>query len=96
MVGLYICRRLIPITEYNKDVRIDNKVVIVTGANTGIGKETALAMAERGAKVYLACRDPVKCDATRQEIIYRTGNQNVFNRTLDLASFKSIRKFVKE
>lgn len=39
-----------------------DKVVIVTGANTGIGKETAWELARRGAKVYMACRDLKRCE----------------------------------
>lgn len=40
----------------------EGKVVIVTGANTGIGKETAWELAKRGAKVYMACRDLRRCE----------------------------------
>lgn len=41
-------------------------MVIVTGANTGIGKETAWEMARRGAKVYMACRDLKRCEQVRK------------------------------
>lgn len=47
--------------EFAKSVRADGKVVIITGSNTGIGKETALELAKRGATVYMACRDMKKC-----------------------------------
>ena len=75
---------------------MDGKVVIITGCNTGIGKETALDLARRGASVYMACRDKVKCEEARQEIIKATGNLNVFNRSLDLSSLDSVRRFVAE
>ncbi|XP_059223835.1 retinol dehydrogenase 13-like [Stomoxys calcitrans] len=79
--------------SYRKTNRIDGKVVIVTGSNTGIGKEIALELAKRGGRVYLACRDFQKCEKARQEIIQLTGNKNIFNRTLDLASLQSVREF---
>lgn len=78
------------------DVRIDGKVVIITGANTGIGRETALDLAKRGARVYLACRDLQKADTARMEIIHDSSNKAVYTRHLDLTSFESIRKFVEE
>ncbi|CAH1995560.1 unnamed protein product [Acanthoscelides obtectus] len=40
----------------------EGKVAIVTGANTGIGKETTWELARRGAKVYMACRDLTRCE----------------------------------
>ncbi|XP_055918966.1 retinol dehydrogenase 12 isoform X3 [Eupeodes corollae] len=78
---------------YRKKNRIDGKVVVITGCNTGIGKETALELARRGAKIYMACRDPVRCEGARLEIIEKTKNENIFNRTLDLGSLESVRKF---
>lgn len=41
------------------------KTVIITGANTGIGKETAIDLAKRGARVILACRDIRKADGAK-------------------------------
>lgn len=76
------------------DVRIDGKVVIVTGCNTGIGKETALELAKRGGRVYMACRDLQRCEDARLDIVKKSGNENVFNIKLDLSSQKAIREFV--
>lgn len=75
---------------------MDGKVVIITGANTGIGKETALDLAKRGARVYMACRDFKRCEDARLEIVEKSQNSSVFNRTLDLGSLASIRRFAKE
>ncbi|XP_050095894.1 retinol dehydrogenase 12-like isoform X1 [Anopheles aquasalis] len=79
----------------NKDIRLDAKVVIITGANAGIGKEAAIECAKRGARVYMGCRDPGRMEKARQEILDKSGSQNVFGLELDLASFESIRSFVK-
>lgn len=69
------------------------RVAIVTGCNQGIGKETVLELARRGATVYMACRDMKKCENARREIIKATNNQNIFARQLDLCAMKSIRNF---
>ncbi|XP_053314530.1 retinol dehydrogenase 13 [Spea bombifrons] len=74
---------------------IDGKTAIVTGANTGIGKETAMELAKRGGKVIMACRDMGKCEAAAKEIRGKTLNHNVFAKHLDLASIKSIKEFAK-
>lgn len=74
---------------------MDGKVVIITGANSGIGKATAIDLAKRGARIYLACRDRVRGIAASQAIIAASANTNVFLRELDLASFRSIRTFVE-
>lgn len=72
-------------------------MVIITGANTGIGKVTALELAKRGGRIYMAVRDDPKevdCETTRKEIVEQSGNQNVFILKLDLSSLQSIRDFV--
>ncbi|KAF7481480.1 retinol dehydrogenase 13 isoform X1 [Marmota monax] len=72
---------------------IPGKTVIVTGANTGIGKQTALELARRGGNVILACRDMEKCEAAARDIRGETLNHRVSARHLDLASLKSVREF---
>jgi NAD(P)-dependent dehydrogenase (short-subunit alcohol dehydrogenase family) len=82
--------------KYKKDNRIDGKIVVITGANTGIGKETALDLAKRGAKIYMACRDMNRCETARKEIVEITQNPNIFAMELDLASLESVRNFAKK
>lgn len=72
------------------------KVVIVTGSNTGIGKETARDLARRGAKVILACRDLEKAESAASEIRREAGNLNVMPKYCDLASLKSVRNFADD
>ncbi len=74
---------------------LTGKVAIVTGANTGIGKETARGLAARGATVVIASRDPAKAEAARADIAETTGRTDVSTMTLDLASKESIHAFVK-
>lgn len=81
--------------KFRNPIQADGKVVIITGSNTGIGKETALELAKRKATVYLACRDLAKCEEARKSIILESKNRNVYCRQLDLASFESIKNFVK-
>ncbi|XP_053720975.1 retinol dehydrogenase 13-like isoform X1 [Synchiropus splendidus] len=72
---------------------IKGKTVVVTGANTGIGKETARELAKRGGRIIMGCRDMEKCEAAAKEIRGSTLNPHVYACRLDLASMKSIREF---
>lgn len=89
----FLYRKWIQGASYTKDTQVTGKVVIITGANSGIGKETAIELARRGAKVYIACRDMDRGEAAKKEIIQESASQNVFFWKIDLASFKSIREF---
>jgi retinol dehydrogenase 12 len=80
----------------NDAARIDGKVVIVTGANTGLGKATAVELAKRGGKVYIACRSEERAKAALVEIQEKSGSQNVHYIQLDLASLESIRNFSRK
>ncbi|KAL2721674.1 retinol dehydrogenase 13-like [Vespula maculifrons] len=48
--------------KYEGEENLEGKIIIVTGANSGIGKETARAFAARNAKVILACRNKERCE----------------------------------
>lgn len=73
--------------------RLDGKTVLITGGNTGIGKETAVALANRGARVIIACRDVEKAEKAVREIQSRSHSLNVLHMELDLANLRSVREF---
>ncbi|CAH0770698.1 unnamed protein product [Bemisia tabaci] len=76
--------------------RMDGKTVIITGANSGIGKETAKELAKRGARVIMACRNLDSASKVRAEIVKTTNNQNVLLKRLDLSSLESVRDFADD
>jgi len=68
---------------------------LVTGANSGIGRETARGLARLGYRVVLACRDPERGEAARQDIAQTTGNAGVELLIVDLARQASIRELAR-
>ncbi|GAB0096916.1 retinol dehydrogenase 12 [Sergentomyia squamirostris] len=96
IIILYLLHKYFQGGQFRKDhILMEGKVVIITGANTGIGKESAMDLSRRGAHVYLACRDRQRGEDARMEIMEKTGNPNVFYRQLDLASMASIHSFAE-
>ena len=72
------------------------KVVMVTGANAGMGKEISLALAGMGASLVMVSRDRERGDAARAEVESKTGNRQVELLFADLSSQQSIRHLVTE
>ncbi|GFM20730.1 MULTISPECIES: SDR family NAD(P)-dependent oxidoreductase [Mycobacteriaceae] len=72
------------------------RVAVVTGANAGLGLETAAVLAERGARVVVAVRDLGKGEAAVGEIRRRTSNADVALQQLDLSSLASVRTAADE
>ncbi|KAI4457685.1 phosphatidylinositol-glycan biosynthesis class f protein-related [Holotrichia oblita] len=76
------------------DTCLVGKTVLVTGGNSGIGYQTALTLAGRGARVLIA--DKNEATESVRKIIEETGNKNVSYINLDLASLASVRHFAKK
>lgn len=70
---------------------VENRTVLITGGNSGIGKATAGALARRNARVIITSRDPA-AGARAAADIARTAGATVEVMDLDLASFESIRR----
>jgi NAD(P)-dependent dehydrogenase (short-subunit alcohol dehydrogenase family) len=70
-----------------------NKIILVTGASDGIGKETAKAIAKQGHTVIMHGRNPQKTQAAYEEIKAETGNDKIEYLTADFLSFAEIKRF---
>ncbi|OIV98815.1 hypothetical protein TanjilG_25061 [Lupinus angustifolius] len=73
------------------ETQIAGKNCIVTGANSGIGYSIAEGLAQRGATVYLVCRNKERGEAALSEIQTRTGNENIYLEICDLSSVTEIK-----
>jgi dehydrogenase/reductase SDR family member 12 len=79
-----------------EDLEVDlaGRVAVVTGANSGIGKATSRALAERGAEVFLLCRSKERGQAALEELRQSTGTRGLRLVTVDVAEPGSVRAAV--
>jgi retinol dehydrogenase 12 len=74
---------------------LKDKVCLVTGSTSGIGKETVIGLAKEGARLVLPVRNIEKGESLRKEILSMTANSHIELMSCDLASFDSVRSFAK-
>ncbi|KAL3915066.1 MAG: hypothetical protein SGILL_005820, partial [Bacillariaceae sp.] len=77
-------------------VDMANKVVVITGANSGIGKTLSTYAAAKGAKLYMFCRSKDRAEAAKKEIEEAASSTNIEIILIDLAEMASVKKAVKE
>ena len=65
---------------------MEGKICMITGANSGIGKETAKALAEMNATIVMVCRTKESGEETQKELMKITGNSNIDLILCDLSS----------
>lgn len=75
----------------SNDLPLRGRTVLVTGANTGIGRITALRLAQQGADVFIACRSPERARPVLDELRALPGAGHVQGLPLDLGDFDSVR-----
>ncbi|MDW7694166.1 SDR family oxidoreductase [Flammeovirgaceae bacterium SG7u.111] len=73
-----------------------DKICLITGANTGIGFATAKGLAEKGAHVVMVCRNPQKAEKAREELVQKTGNEQIDVLLCDLSSQKEVRQLAEK
>jgi NAD(P)-dependent dehydrogenase (short-subunit alcohol dehydrogenase family) len=73
-----------------------DKIVMVTGANSGIGKAASLALAKMGATVVMVARNKERGEAARSEIIRKSQNNSIDLLLADLSSLESVRKLATD
>lgn len=72
------------------------KTIIITGSNSGIGKEAALNLAKSGHRILMLCRDSEKSKQVHQDIVAQTGNENVLLIPVDVSDPSSVRAAVDQ
>jgi NAD(P)-dependent dehydrogenase (short-subunit alcohol dehydrogenase family) len=77
------------------NISMQGKICMVTGANSGIGKATALALAQMGATVVMVCRDRARGEEAKSEITTKSRKNAVDLLLADLSSQQSIRQLVE-
>jgi len=74
------------------DVDLSDRRCLVTGANSGIGYETTLALADLGAEVVLLCRNQERGEAAAKSVRERTGNSRISLEVVDMSDLTSLKK----
>ena len=95
-IGVTYVLRQLYLRKCKSNVRLDGKIVIVTGANAGIGLCTVTDLAKRGATIVMACRDMRKGEKALEKAKAESSSEDILLMHLDLSSLDSVRNFAKE
>ncbi|XP_051935028.1 DHRS-12_like_SDR_c-like domain-containing protein [Hippocampus zosterae] len=81
--------------EKDLEVSLAGRSFVITGANSGIGKATAMAIARRGGTIHMVCRNKDKAEEARAELFKETGNKEIYVHILDLSETKKVWEFAE-
>lgn len=73
-------------------ISLQGRTVLITGANTGIGRATAAELAAMGARVFFACRSEAKTKPVMDELAAKTGNRDLHFLELELSDLDSVKR----
>ncbi|CAK6969498.1 dehydrogenase/reductase SDR family member 12 [Scomber scombrus] len=77
------------------DVSVVGRSFMVTGSNSGIGKSTAMAIAKKGGRVHMVCRNKDKAEEARAEIVTESGNTEVYIHIVDMSETRKVWEFAE-
>ncbi|VDK57496.1 unnamed protein product [Anisakis simplex] len=94
---IFTFRKYFKGAQFKENISAKGKIVFVTGANNGIGKQTARELNLRGAKVYMLCRNEDRARSARIDLV-KLGCEptRLIIKQVDLANFSSIRQFAAD
>eukprot|EP00088_Acartia_fossae_P024555 TRINITY_DN2548_c0_g1_i7.p1 TRINITY_DN2548_c0_g1~~TRINITY_DN2548_c0_g1_i7.p1 ORF type:complete len:330 (-),score=108.70 TRINITY_DN2548_c0_g1_i7:1312-2301(-) len=92
---LFLLRKWMQGPRCTSKVSLEGKVIVITGANTGIGKICALDMSKRGGKIIMLCRSTERGEAAAEEIRAETKGEVIVHKC-DLASQASVRECAEQ
>jgi NAD(P)-dependent dehydrogenase (short-subunit alcohol dehydrogenase family) len=95
-LSVFLLKRFFNGPKAKKSRDMTNKVVIITGASAGIGKETALQLLQDGARVFFACRSKERTEEIINNIKNEEERKRAYFIPLNLEDFESIKNFVEE
>ncbi len=72
-----------------------NKIAVITGANSGVGFEISKGMLKEGFHVVMACRNPEKAELAKKQLLSEFRNAEISVYQVDISDFASIREFAK-
>ncbi|XP_043975530.1 DHRS-12_like_SDR_c-like domain-containing protein isoform X2 [Gambusia affinis] len=81
--------------EKDLEVSVAGRSFMITGANSGIGKAAAMAIAKRGGTIHMVCRNKDKAEEARADIVKETGNKEIYVHILDLSETKKVWEFAE-
>ncbi|XP_062873056.1 DHRS-12_like_SDR_c-like domain-containing protein [Trichomycterus rosablanca] len=81
--------------EKDVEVSVAGRSFMITGASSGIGKATAIAIAKKGGTIHMLCRNKDKAEEARAEIVKESGNKEVYVHILDLSETRKVWEFAE-
>ncbi|CAG6007900.1 unnamed protein product [Menidia menidia] len=81
--------------EKDLEVSVAGRSFMITGANSGIGRATAMAIAKKGGTVHMVCRNKDKAEEARADIVKESGNKEIYVHILDMTETKKVWEFAE-